>query len=170
VSALADALNEQLLDLAACLCSQIEEEDLPEPCYCGVVPGDAVAVDYVTMNCGRKNGLAFVRLAQVYPASRVGVVNQTLNNCSAGIGVEAEVGIIRRAPAWGKKGEPPTDAANLAGSNLLVDDMAAILAAIQCCFGNPTDPTKQIDHIVQTYRPTILGGALGGSFVVMWAY
>lgn len=163
MSHLADVVNGTLIDLAACLCNQIEDNGLPKVCYCGVVPGDAVAVDYISA-CDDQDGLAFVRLAQVYPAAAVGVVNQRINNCSGGFGLEAEVGIIRSAPPWGEEGEPPSDADNLAGSVQLVEDMAAIVQAIQCCFGD-----KGIDYIVQSYRPTILGGALGGSFVVMWA-
>lgn len=160
---LAERINGTLLDLAACLCERIESDGLPPPCYCGVVPGDAIAVDYIAA-CEDQDGLAFVRLAQVYPASRVGVIDQRLNNCGTGFGIEAEVGIIRSAPPWGEEGEPPDEAANLAGSVLLVQDMAAIVGAIQCCFAD-----HGIDYIVQGYRPTILGGALGGSYVVMWA-
>jgi hypothetical protein len=163
VSVLSDRINGTLLDLAACLCNKIEENQLPKVCYCGVVPGDAVAVDYISA-CDDEDGLAFVRLAQVYPASAVGVVNQRINNCSGGFGIEAEVGIIRSAPAWGDEGEPPGEKENLAGSVQLIDDMSAIFQAIQCCFGD-----QGIDYIVQNYRPTLLGGALGGSAVVMWA-
>lgn len=160
---LADQINQQLLDLAACLCNQIDERGLPEVCFCGVVPGDVIAVEYVGSCRGSKDGMAYVRLHLVYPMTRVGVPSEQLNNCGAGYGVEAEVGIIRSAPKWGKNGEPPKPEANLAGSVALVDDMNAIYAAIHCCFSD-----SGVDYIAQAWKPAILGGALGGSAVVLW--
>lgn len=106
--------------------------------------------------------MAWVRLALVYPAARVGQVDTTLRNCSAGLGIEIEIGIVRTAPPWEEAGEPPTEAANLAGSELMVEDMATMMQAVVCC--NSLD-----DYILGSYRPQIMGMALGGTFTVMTA-
>lgn len=153
-----------LTTLAACLCEQIRADELPEPCFCGVLPGERVAVDYINL-CEEQDGMAWTRLALSYPASAVGVVNQNLRNCSGGLGVEIEIGIMRAAPTMTEDGEPPSAGDQLASVELQMDDMLAMRKAVACC--SALDP---YDYILSQYRPSgPLGYALGGTFTVMVA-
>lgn len=157
-------VSDVLTSLAACLCEQIRDDGLPEPCFCGVMPGDRVPFDYVG-NCEGQDGMAWTKLVMAYPASGVGRVSQEIRNCSAGIGVDIELGILRMAPVLTEDGEPPEAAAQAASSVLQVADMYAMFKAVQCCFG-----TQNVDYILGPYRgfgPE--GYAVGGTISVMVA-
>lgn len=146
----------RLSALAECLCAQIILDGLPEPCFCGLVPGEAPAIEYVT-NCDDDMcGMAWVRLAAVAPISGVGVPNIVINNCNSEIGFDAEVGIMRCAPAGESDGTPPPADELLAAADLQIADMMAMYRAIACC--DALD-----DFIIETYTPVGPdGGAVGG--------
>lgn len=151
-----------LAALAGCLCEQIRADNLPEPCFCGVMPGERVAVDYVGM-CEEKDGMAWTRLALAYPAARVGVADQSLRNCSGGLGVEIEIGIMRSAPTMTEDGEPPDAASQLLTTDIQMDDMLAMMKAVSCC-----EELQAYDYILSQYRPQgPTGYAVGGLFTVM---
>jgi hypothetical protein len=155
-------VSDVLANLAACLCAQIRDDGLPEPCFCGVMPGDRIPFDYVG-NCDDQDGMAWARLITAYPASGVGRVNTEVRNCSAGIGVDIELGILRTSPVMQEDGEPPEEAAQLASSQLQVADMYAMFKAVQCCFAG-----EDVDYILGAYRgfgPE--GYAVGGTITVM---
>lgn len=153
-----------LTDLAACLCAQIADDGLPEPCFCGVLPGARVAFDYVG-TCDDRDGMAWTRLGLAYPATGVGRVDTTIRNCSSGLGVDIEIGILRSAPTMNENGEPPDEAAQLATADLQMADMLAMARAVQCCFGD-----SGRDYILGQYRPVGPEGfAVGGLFSVMVA-
>ena len=153
-------LYDRMTDLAACLCVQIEEDQSPEPCFCGVVPGDRVVAAYAT-DCDERDGVAWVRMANMYPAETVGQQSTKQGNCSGGLGTDLEVGLIRAFPI------PPDgedfDVAILASMvEQQVKDTMTLYRAILCC---PSIPSK--DVIVGMYAPMpILGGIYGGSIQV----
>ena len=97
-----------LTSLAACLCDQIESAGLPKPCFCGVVPGDSV-VDTYGGYCNDKCGMAWVRLADAYPAQAVGQPSETVGNCGNGIGFTVEIGILRCYPVTQNLRNPSPD-------------------------------------------------------------
>jgi hypothetical protein len=153
-----------LTDLAGCLCEQIREDGLQEPCFCGVMPGERVAFDYVG-NCEDQDGMAWTRLITAYPAAGVGRVNQTVNNCNSTLGIEVEIGLLRSAPTMEAEGEPPSEGSQLETTALQIADMLAMARAVQCCFGN-----KDYDYILSQYRPFgPMGFAVGGTYSLMVA-
>lgn len=153
-----------LVALAGCLCQSIRDAGLPDPCFCGVMPGEQIAIDYVT-GCDDQNGMAWTRLQLGYPASGVGVVNQQVRNCSGGFGVEIEMGVMRSAPIMQDDGEPPTAADQLLSTELQMGDMWAMVQAVNCC-----DALQNYDYIMSQYRPRGPAGfAVGGTFTVMVA-
>jgi hypothetical protein len=153
-----------LTALAGCLCAEIAASDTPEPCFCGVMPGIRIAVDYVGM-CEDRDGMAWTSLTLAYPASSVGVVDQTLNNCSTGIGIEIQIGIMRSAPTMDAEGNPPDEAMQLATSQIQTADMLSMIKAVQCC-----EEMQRYDHILSQYNPVGPEGyAVGGFFTVMVA-
>lgn len=161
---MSDPVFDVLTELASCLCEQIRKDDLPEPCFCGVLPGQLVAYDYVGV-CEQQDGMAWTRLATSYPAAGVGRVDQNISNCGSGIGVEIELGVLRQAPTLQEGGEPPTEAMQLESVRVQMGDMLAMWRAVNCCFSE-----KGTDYILQGYRPFgPQGFAVGGSFTVMVA-
>lgn len=145
----------KLTSLAECLCATIITEGLPEPCFCGVVPGDIVALDYIN-GCDDKCGMAWVRLALASPTTGVGVVDEQVNNCGSTVGFTTEVGIARCLPV-NEDGTPPDVADYLASAQLQIADMLAMRKAIECC-------EDLGDLILDSYQPLGPSGMAVGGF------
>lgn len=156
--------GEVLVDLAACLCATLETEGLPEPCFCGVMPGAQVALDYsgcFSDDCGG-NGMAWVRLAGFYQANGPGALATQAGQCGVGLGVDIEVGVIRCISAGENDGSPPSAADMLAASLLQYADMAAMRKAFLCC---TTLSLK--DTVIGQYTPIgPQGGIVGGTWQI----
>ena len=152
---------QKLALLAECLCGTLVRHGLPEPCFCGLMPGAEVALDYLG-NCENQCGMAWVRLDVASPTTGIGVVSEQVNNCSSTLGFDVEVGIIRCMPA-GDDGEPPAQDVLLAATDLQVADMMAIREAMACC----PDMGDFILGIYQPYGPT--GLAFGGFWTGTYA-
>lgn len=148
------------VELAACLCQQISDSALQDVCFCGVIPGDA-ATDTYFGNCTGKNGMAWVRIANIYPSQSVGIADQTIGNCSTGLGADIEIGIMRTIQiAEGTRNLP--DSTILAQTAQQVDEAMLMRQAVVCC-----DALDQKDYILGAYTPIgPMGTALGGSWVV----
>lgn len=147
-----------MLVLASCLCREIAEAELPDPCFCGVIPGQAVPLDYCAPcgSRGGKCGMAWVRLAGVAPANFTGTSGD-ITRCATPLQATIEVGVARCAPT-GSLDSLPTMADQLAAAELQTADMAAALRAIRCCTDNG-------DIAVTAWAPFgPTGGCLGGSW------
>lgn len=147
-----------LEQVAACLCIQIAADDLPGLCFCGVVSGAQVALDYGggTEGCQEGCGMAWVRLVTLYPSSAAGVPSEEAGNCGEGLGIEIEVGIVRCAWTPDEDGAGPTEADLLSDTELQVADAMTMRRAIICCA-----PAKDINMGVYTpYGPQ--GATVGG--------
>ena len=139
--------------LAACLCEQIIEAGLPEPCYCGVIPGDMAVIDFAG-NCGTKCGMAWVRAVNLTPMIGVGNVSETAGNCSAELGAVLEVGIMR---CIGTPTRPPTAQEYLEAAELQMRDAMVSRKAIVCC-----EAFSSKDFILGSYAPVGPQGGYGG--------
>lgn len=144
-----------LAQLATCLCQELTDAGLPEPCFCGVVPGE-VALDFCD-GCadGSCGGTAWVNVVSMTPSLSLGQIAPA--RCNVGlIDMVFQVGVVRCAPMADDAGTPPDEAAYLAASELQMADMAASLRAVICC----------LDDLVPTvagwtsYGPE--GGCVGG--------
>lgn len=141
-------------DLATCLCAQILTDGLPPVCTCGVMPGAEVALDYAG-DCDDTCGMAWVRLASSYPSVTIGQPSERPGNCSSGIGIEVEIGIMRCIDL-GDGVTPPDPAEMAAAATLQYADMLAMWRAVACC-------RTSKDWILGTYVPYgPQGGILGG--------
>jgi len=148
----------KLVDLATCLCNELADSGLPAPCFCGVMPGASVALDYAT-NCGDNCGMAWVRAVSVFPSTNFPSLDTGFTRCNYPLAFTAEVGVIRcmEVPA---DGEPPSLASLLASAQLQLADMAAMRRAIVCC-------STSGDVVLGAYTPTgPQGGVVGGSWLV----
>lgn len=148
---------DRLTSLAACLCAQIRADGSPEPCFCGVIPGDGAVAEYAG-DCETENGMAWVRLIGMYPAEGVGVESLTAGNCSAGLDAMVEIGMLRWAALPDERGNPPSASALLDSADLVTTDALTMMRAVACC---PDLSSK--DYILGAYTPIgPLGGLVGG--------
>jgi hypothetical protein len=144
-----------LTDLASCLCAEIAASQLPEPCFCGILPGGIVALDYCE-ECDGKCGMAWVRLTTITELRSEQV--QDSSKCTQPLRATVEVGIARCAPTGDESG-PPTMAEQLDTARLLLADQAAVLRAIRCCTGRM--------FTLGTWTPMgPQGGCVGGAWTV----
>lgn len=151
-----------LTNLAACLCEQIEEANLPMTCFCGVLPGEQ-AYDVAGLGDCEDDvcGQAWVRLATSYPSNAVGVIDQTIGNCGTGMGYDIEIG-IQRCLQTNSGGEALTQEELLEATTLQLADMDVLYRTVACC-----DTLDSKDYIIIGYTPTgPEGGLLGGVLTV----
>jgi hypothetical protein len=148
--------------LASCLCAELAKSGGPEPCFCGILPGDSVAYDYCSPCAGDQCGMAWVRLAAVVPMPSNTAGGLTLpGRCAPALVGVFEVGVLRCAPTLGEDGELPSMADQLDAAELQASDMGAAGRAAACCFTDGRIVT------VGEWTPIgPLGGCLGGSWSV----
>lgn len=152
-----------MASLATCLCATLAEEGAPQPCFCGVLPGEIAVADYATgCDDASKDGMAWVRLTTAYPAKGVGRVSEDVGNCGTELGVEFEMGILRCFPVP-DDGEAPSPEEMLAAAEQQHHDLLIMRKALFCCDALPNN-----SYILSAYRPSgPLGGVYGGSFGIM---
>jgi hypothetical protein len=145
----------KLLDLCDCLCQQITASNLPEPCFCGVLPGVQVALDEIDQ-CALQSGMAWVRLAGMAPQAGIGIANINPIICPTPMNFTVEVGIIRCSPTMDEQGTPPDVAEWTDAVDLQMADRQAMVRAMVCCLG-----TK--GWTMDSYIPIgPTGGVVGG--------
>lgn len=145
-------------ELATCLCAQLLTDDLPPVCVCGVLPGAEAALEYAG-DCDSACGQAWVRLANAYPSTTIGVPSTRPGNCSSGIGIEIEVG-VSRCVSVGDADEPPSPAELAVAAELQTADLLAMWRAVACCRSSK-------DWVVGAYTPFgPEGGLVGGTVTV----
>jgi len=152
-----------ITELATCLCAQIITDGLPPVCFCGVVPGAEVALDYAG-DCKDACGMAWVRLASSYPSTAIGQPSILPGNCGVGIGFDVEIAIMRCIEAGDADGSPPEPGVLAAAAVLQYEDMLAMWRAVACC-------RQSKDWIMGAYTPVgpeggLVGGALAVSMLV----
>ena len=152
-----------LTQLSSCLCREITAQDLPEPCFCGVLSGDSVSLDYCG-ECGTRCGMAWVRLVGI-SATQIStptgvIIPRTARTCHIASEIIFEVGIVRCAPMPDDDGTMPSMAKQLEAARLQTADMNAALRAITCgCL--------EADFSVDTWAPISGGDCLGGAWSVI---
>jgi len=155
-------LWDRLADLAACLCTQIEDpaNGVPEVCFCGVVPGEQASAIMAAGNCAAGAcGMAWVRMMSTYPMKAIGVVDATPGNCGASLGADIEMGILRCFSLGDESGRGPTMSQLMYSTRLQVADSVVMQKAILCCNLSPKE------FVLNTYTPLGPAGDLvGGSW------
>lgn len=151
-------LSQRIEDLAVCLCSQISEDGNGDVCFCGVMPGSEIAMDYVN-GCDDDGpcGMAYVNLTTAQPSSGIGVPNVEVNNCGSMLGFSVEIGILRCAAMGGTNGEPPTQEELTRVSLITFADIKTMMRAVACC-----NPKPYVLGDYQPYGPN--GFVVGGTF------
>jgi len=149
-----------LVQLTDCLCAELVKSGLPPTCICSPMPGEAIAADYVSPT----QGMAWVRVAGVYPTSAFPAQEQTAAGCLLPMAVSLEVGVLYCAPVTeGRSNNPPGLAQMFDSTRLQMAAMAAMLRAIECCLGSANRKGVSLGG----YTPNGPGGGVvGGSWTV----
>lgn len=158
-----DRVFDRMAALAGCLCRILSDQERGT-CFCGVVPGADVAVaaasECVDADHGSTCGVAWVRMTSFYPSNGVAVVSERPGNCSTGVGLTIEMGVVR-CVTWGdEQGNGPTDAEMLESAREQYADLMAMRQAVACCGDDD-------DWQIVSYMPSGPdGGILGGTLTL----
>jgi len=144
-----------MVQVQQCLCETLQARGLmtEDGCFCGVLPGDQAVWDY-------GNGMAWVRLVDVYPSTTFPSANTTpRGSCSAYLAATLEVGLLQCAPGLSATGNLPTQADQFEATRLQLAGMRAMQQAIACC---------DLDLVVLgTYSPQgPQGNMVGGTWTI----
>jgi len=145
-----------LAALSECLCTQLSETGAGEPCWCGVVPGFLVSLEYCD-NCAENPcGMGWVRAAGVFPYDTFPI--STLDaNCAKPLAWQIEVGAVRCMPI-------PADGEILKPEQMIevalnqAADTEAMYRALMCC-----DAPQMTVERYQPIGPE--GGCVGGFWI-----
>ena len=81
-----------MVRLSSCLCAEITASELPEPCFCGIIPGTEQNLD--CGSCDDGCGAAWVRLDTGFITSDFPQPDISLANCNKQVAFALEVGMI----------------------------------------------------------------------------
>lgn len=140
--------------LVDCMCEQLAETGAGEPCWCGILPGLVVSLEYCeTCNTDHPCGMGWVRVAAVFPYETF--PTPTLDpHCRLPVGWQIEAGAVRCMPVPGDGEILPPDAMTLVALNQMAD-AEAIHRALLCC--------EAPEVVVELYQPIGPdGGCVGG--------
>lgn len=164
-----------MVKLAACLCTTLEERELPGTCQCAVVPGPMAVID----SCGgckaegkQCGGQAWVRLVNEFPSSDFPNADDGVALCGAPMAYVLEIGVARCLPTGNANSisgyTAPSMEQLLDATRLQMADKAAMIAAIKCCL---EDEEWEYSYSLGTYSPMQVAGDCGGGFwtVTIWS-
>jgi len=161
MATLGQKVSSVLIELADCLCREIADTPgMKEPCFCGVLPGDAAPLVYCNACEG---GQAWVRLVGVGAPDEV----LPLNNCVGLMAVRFEMGMVFGWLPVDDDGEPQDMSASLAATERQMDEMSLMHKVLTCC---PLSINEKVGGL--SYEPTgpdgtCLGGIWTGSVAVL---
>lgn len=142
-----------LAALSECLCAELTAVALV-PCWCGVLPGQEVALDYCSPCESGQCGMAWVRLDLTFPADPFPL--QVLDaSCEKPLAYRIEMGVAQCVTV-NDDGEPLSteQALDTLVSQTLA--MEAMRRALSCC-------TKDFEVVIEGYQPFgPQGGCVGG--------
>ncbi len=157
---LADRVSAIIIELADCLCREITARDMPEPCFCGVLPGDAAPFVYCNACEG---GQAWVRLVSIGEPETV----LPLNNCVGLMSVQFEMGMVFGWLPVDDDGEPVDMAASLAATERQISEMDAMHKALTCCDLSIGEKVGGLAYTPVGPDGTCLGGIWTGAVAVI---
>jgi hypothetical protein len=149
----------------ACLCTELDRSPGGIPCFCSVVPGDQVAMDFCDCSDAAKGcGMAWVRLDQSFVGSSIfnSIYSRTALNvarCVPLLSHRVQLGVTRCMAGMDSEGNPPSDIDQHEAARIQMGDYAAMIRALNCCF--PYD--KRREFLFERYIPMgPQGNCVGG--------
>lgn len=145
--------------LVSCLCQEVTASGLPALCFCGLLPGEQPAGDYVS----EAGGMAWVRVVSAYPSTTFPAQDSTAV-CGSSLAFEIEMGVAYCTPVMSDLGDPPDVASQYEAVMVQMAAMAAMRRALICCL------STQRDAVLGAYSPIgPEGGIVGGTWQVWLA-
>lgn len=160
------ALAERLL---ACLCEVLPSTVGGDVCVCCLNPGVETPMDYCcecTVGDQPAEGQAWVSVVKIFPSTRFPAQQLDRAACGQGSGFVAELvmGVYRCAPVSDARGNPPTCDQQMAVTEKILSDAAAMRQAVRCCF---RDEVEAPDVLIGEWVPLgPQGGCAGGAQLV----
>jgi hypothetical protein len=162
VSTLAERVNSILIELADCLCREIAARDMPEPCFCGVLPGDAASF----MHCNLcEGGQAWVRLIAVGMPNAD--IEMPMNRCVGTLAVQIEMGMVFGWLPVDEDGDPKDMSDNLAAVERQTAEMDVMYHVLTCCGLSMQEPVSNLGYNPVGPTGTCLGGIWTGMVQVI---
>jgi hypothetical protein len=154
------AIEPVLLDLAACVCNELEVTGAGPTCWCGVYPGTSVSYEFCEECANGACGMAWVRPSGVFPYNTF-PISTLESGCRAPLAWSVEVGCVRCLPTP-SQGELPTPDQLLQSATDQMADAMALYRALRCCQG--------VDVAAELWTPIgPEGGCVGGQWTAYLA-
>jgi len=162
MSSLGARVESVLIELADCLCQEIKKREMPEPCFCGVLPGDEAPLVYCNACRG---GQAWVRLVGV--GEPMGDFTIPTNVCAGVIIVQIEMGMVHGYLPVDGDGEPADMSRALAATTRQLDEMDAMYHVLTCCPLTMQEKVSSLSYTPVGPDGTCLGGIWSGIIPVI---
>lgn len=149
-------------EFAASADAPTDDNPHPPPEFIGVLPGQAVVLDYV--GPGQSCAMAWVRLVNAFPSTTMPEPDASLTSCKAPFAYTLEIATMRCAPQIKEvRGKVilPTLEEQFEATRLQMADMRVMRRAVRCCLGST-------DYVLSNYTPlSDEGGVVGGGFTLV---
>lgn len=162
--AVVDPVAQPILDaLLVCLENEVAKVPSPPHSVC-LRPGSQVALLVSQHHDECCEGLAWVRLAQIYPASEFPAADETVMKCPTGWAVVVEIGVARCAPVGDENDLPSCDDWTAVTNHTTAD--AAALRRTLMRF-RAMDEHRFTQVVPGTWEPmNTEGGCVGGAMTL----
>lgn len=147
-----------LAELSACLCNALHEDDATAGCFCGVLLGDAIPVEYAG-DCD-ECGVAYVRLVSSFPSTDAFPAEDSRATCRGLVAYVIAVGVARCVSIGDNRGNLPDPQEVEESVRRALRDMDLIRKAVQCCLSGSFD--DEYEHVAGAYTPMDEAGFIGG--------
>lgn len=151
-----NTVEADLLALLECLAAQMGQEGLPDPCFLGMLPGEAVPLNYCD-NCG--DGMAWVRLVAI-GAPTDADPQAAGSTCYNPLAATVEVGIIRGIVVIHEDGSPATPDEQMTAFREQMAGMRAMHRTLTCCDLPSGESIGELNYTPMGPE----GGCVGGTF------
>ncbi len=151
-----DRLSAIVGDLVECMCDRLAVEGAGPLCFCGLMPGGAVAWDYCGQCSGATCGMGYVTVVTVYPYESF-PEQSAYSKCDRPLAATLTIGALRCAPIPAEDGTLPGEVEQTEAALAAIADMDALYSTIVCC--------KFAEVSVGAYIPlAAAGGCMGGAW------
>lgn len=157
MTTLAERVNSILIELADCLCREIKDRGMPDPCFCGVLPGDEAPLVWCNACEG---GQAWVRLIGVgTPNADIDI---PMNRCMGVLAVQIEMGMVFGWLPVDEDGEAKDMSDNLAAVERQTAEMDVMYRVLTCCNLTIDESVSNLGYAPVGPNGTCLGGVWTG--------
>lgn len=144
-----------LVELNACLCAELGDAS---PCFCGILMGADVPVEYAGQCEDENCGAAYVRVVNSYPSVDFPEPDVSAS-CNSVMAYSLAVGVLRCVSLGDDDGTPPSPEEMNELTLQMLSDMQAIRRAIQCCLGSNFE---DLEYVLGAYTPLPMQGGVAG--------